>query len=479
MENILNIIITCLVIGVLVLSLYFMFIYGYNLIVSLFGYKNLKKDYELINNQTKFLILVAAHNEEKVISSTIENLKQIKYNRDLFDICIVSDNSTDRTTEIAREHGVMVVDTIQGKFVREGVGKPAGMQYALRELGFENIKINYDLVMVLDADNFVDSNILQEVNSQYIAKDKPEAIQTYLDSKNYGKLMSLAYSVVFWTNNRFMQAAKYRIGLANSIGGTGFFVKTEWLINNGGFNFKSLTEDLEMEIDIVKNGGRVLWNNFTGIYDEKPENTKISMVQRHRWIKGHWYVAFKEVLGLTKKFVTTGKLKYLDKIIFLMSMGKAMHMFLILLLLAANGVLAFEHDELTKLFMTLNLIVVWQFVNEYFLYVSGANIFLLLYSFGVLPLYSTIRRIGKNNPAKVIVALQWFMLTDFIVQFIGLFTWHRQGVWVATPHDKVAIETQEESYARPAIYNEELVENNEEMMKEVVEKVLDNKQNNI
>src|SRR5699024_6171003 len=143
-----------------------MFVYGYNLIISLFGYKNLKKDYDLISDQTRFLILVAAHNEEKVIGSTIENLKQIKYNKELFDICIVSDNSTDRTTQIAREYGVMVVDTIQGKFVREGIGKPAGLQYALRELGFENINNKYDLVMVLDADNFVDSNILQEVNSQ-------------------------------------------------------------------------------------------------------------------------------------------------------------------------------------------------------------------------------------------------------------------------------------------------------------------------
>lgn len=37
--------------------------------------------------------------------------------------------------------------------------------------------------MILDADNHVDSNVLQELNSQYIAKDKPEAIQIYLDSK--------------------------------------------------------------------------------------------------------------------------------------------------------------------------------------------------------------------------------------------------------------------------------------------------------
>lgn len=254
-----------------ILSFYFIVSYLYSTIISLFGYKNLEKDYELIDDETRFLILVAAHNEETVISQTLDNLKGINYDPSLFDICVVSDNSTDRTTEIAREHGVMVVDTIQKRFERVGVGKPAGIQYALEEVGFDNIKNNYDLVMVLDADNFVDPHILKEVNSQYIAKDKPEAIQTYLDTKNYTEWVSLAYSIIFWTNNRFMQAAKYRLGLPNSIGGTGFFIRTDWLINHGGFKFKSLTEDLEMEIQIVKDGGRILWNEHAGIYDEKPE----------------------------------------------------------------------------------------------------------------------------------------------------------------------------------------------------------------
>src|SRR5699024_10182179 len=137
-----------------------------------------------------------------------------------------------------------------------------------------------DLVMVLDADNFVSPNILREVNSQYIAKNKPEAIQVYLDSKNYDSMMSLAYSAVFWTNNKFIQAAKYRLGLPNSIGGTGFSVRSDYLIDSGGFIFESLTEDLEMEVEIVSNGGRVLWNDFASIYDEKPEGLKVRSEER-------------------------------------------------------------------------------------------------------------------------------------------------------------------------------------------------------
>ncbi len=440
MENYLYITTSILFFCATILSFYFMVTYLYSSVISLFGYKNLKKDYEIIDDETRFLILVAAHNEETVISQTLNNLKAINYDSSLFDICVVSDNSTDRTTEIARNHGVMVVDTIQQRFKRVGVGKPAGIQYALEELGFNDVKDKYNLVMVLDADNFVDPHILKEVNSQYIAKDKPEAIQTYLDTKNYNEWVSLAYSIIFWTNNRFSQAAKYRLGLPNSIGGTGFFIRTDWLINNGGFKFESLTEDLEMEIQIVKEGGRILWNDYTSIYDEKPESAKISMIQRHRWIKGHWYVAFKNVIPLTIKFITTLNIKYLDKIVFLMSMGKAFHIILMFILLMFLDVTSLFMEGLQYLSFTQNLTMTFEILNHYFFYIYGFNILLILYSFVILPVYSVFKRIGKHNFIKVTLAMQWYIYTDLLVQMLSLFTWHRQGVWVKTPHQKTELE---------------------------------------
>ncbi|MEI3235744.1 MAG: hypothetical protein V8S33_15875 [Intestinibacter bartlettii] len=52
--------------------------------------------------------------------------------------------------------------------------------------------------------------------------------------------------------NRFFQLSKKRLGLNNAIGGTGFAVRMDWLINTGGFCYKSLVEDLEMSIEIFK-----------------------------------------------------------------------------------------------------------------------------------------------------------------------------------------------------------------------------------
>lgn len=231
-----------------------------------------------------------------------------------------------------------------------------------------------------------------------------------------------------------------------------------------------------MEIDIVKDGGRILWNDFAGVYDEKPEHTKISMKQRHRWIKGHWYVAFKQFIPLSVKFIRTLNLKYLDKIFFLMSMGKALHMVLIIILLSSIAGLTVLNGGFLTIVMTTDLVSAWHTVNDYFLYIYGFNILLILYSFGVLPIYSTYKKVGRHNTFKVFIAVQWFMLTDFIVQFIGLYTWPNQGTWVKTPHVKTKVEHGTEILAVPDIIAaaSEKLEHKEEIVQQVIEELTPN-----
>lgn len=416
----------------IVISFYLLTIYIYNIFISFFGFKQSKRDYALIEDDTRFLILVAAHNEERVIRSTIKNLKSIDYNK--FDICIVSDRSTDKTTNIALEENVKVVDTILFKYEREGVGKPAGLQYALRDLGFDNVKNNYDMILVLDADNFVDTNILSELNSQFLAKEKPEVIQCYLDSKNYNKMMSLAYSMVFWTNNKFSQLSRYRLGLINSIGGTGFAVRSDYLVDSGGFNYKSLTEDLEMEVEITKKRGRILWNDFASIYDEKPQRLNISMKQRHRWAKGHFYVAFKEFFPLLWMSVRYMDIKCLDKLIFLLTMGRSIHFILMSITVLLTGTLLFIENKIFDIWIAATPSTTLTFLNDYFIFISIVNIVLLSYSFLFLPLLATYMKIKNIRFIRNFFAFLYFIITDFIVQTWAIFTWPKQNVWYKTPH---------------------------------------------
>lgn len=424
---------------VMVLSLYVLFLTLYYVTLSVCGFGKAERDYEIIEDKTKFLILVAAHNEEKVIGSTINNLKAIDYNEDLFDIYIVNDNSTDRTGDICREMNAKYINTNEKLFPREGVGKPAGLQYALRYLGFEKLVKQYDCLMILDADNHVDESILKELNSQYVAKGKPEAIQTYLDSKNSATVLSLGYAMSYYYINRFFQLSKYRLGLVNSIGGTGFIVKLEYLMKHGGFSFRSLTEDIELEMEIVKDGGRVLWNHFTHVYDEKPDDYKVSIKQRIRWSQGHWFVAFTNFKPMMKKLFSVkglkGKLKIFDQLLYLFGMAKAVQIAIIFVgILAALGYSVFtdgfDYLALGNLFLSL---------------LVGANIVSLLffiYQFGFCMYYSVKADTKhKFNFVRITISLFIYAYTFLYSQIVGLLKWKQQHTWVRTEHNKTSVDS--------------------------------------
>lgn len=430
MEYILKWIVTIVGGCLLLSSLYMLLHNSYNIVLSFWGFGTAKKDYEVIEDKARFLILVAAHNEEAVISDTVSNLRKIAYNEDLYDIYIVNDNSSDRTGEICKEIGIKSVNTSEKRFEREGVGKPAGIQYALRELGFDKLKDNYDLLMVLDADNYVDSDILSEVNSQWYDKNKPEAIQTYLDSKNTTSLLSTGYATAYWLTNRFFQLAKYRLGLPNAIGGTGFVVRLDWLINSGGFCYKSLTEDLEMEIEIVKDGGRVLWNHHTRIYDEKPDDLKVSIKQRTRWAQGHWFVAFTNAKPLVKLFFKERKFKYVDQLIYLFSMGKGIQLLLMLLsLLFISFTFILDLNNVSLFVGTTGY-----YMKSLFVPTTILNIVTCIYSLGFKPVYALYKDGAERNILKAIIGVVYLGVTYMYTQMIGLFKWRNQSVWVKTPH---------------------------------------------
>lgn len=401
----------------------------YLFVLSLFGFKNPKRDYEIQPDKARFLILIAAHNEEAVIGNTLEGLQSIEYNPNLYEIVVVNDNSTDNTGKICDQYGVKHVDTIENKYPREGVGKPGGIQYALRALGFEKIIKKYDLLFILDADNHVDNNILREINSQWITHGKPEAIQSYLGVKNWNTILSAGYAINYWTTNRFFQLAKYRLHLPASIGGTGFAVRIDWLIWNGGFKYKSLTEDLEMEIQIVEDRGRILWNHFAKIYDEKPDHIKVAMVQRFRWSKGHWYVCLTNFYKLFFDFLKSGNFNNLDQIMYLFSMAQVVQYFafIVTILYAILSACVGNSVHLALLGKIVSLLIPS----------TKIAFFLGIYEFIFLPFYAT----WKDAPEKkyftfIFLGLPYYSWTYLIDQFWGLVNWRQQGKWVRTPHDK-------------------------------------------
>lgn len=444
MYKIIQIILNIILILLFIFSVYSLIWNIYTTSITFGGFGKIKRTYDIIEDKTRFLLLVAAHNEEDVIGSTIDSLRKIDYDKNLYDIVIINDNCTDRTTEICKSKKVKYVDTSLMKFPREGVGKPGGIQYALRDIGFDNIKNNYDLVMVFDADNHVSTNLLKEVNSQFINENRPEAIQVYIDSKNSSSLIALGYSMSFYINNRFLQYAKYKRNLPVYIGGTGFGIRSDYLISKDGFKCESLTEDLEFAVDIWLNGGKVIWNHFARVYDEKPDDLFVSVRQRTRWCMGHSYVAIKRFKSVVKRLIFSKDRRItMDIFIHLFSIGRSIQYMLILLgfLVSTTGLVLDRFNPHMNLFI--------KEMMSSIAFVGALGIFLLFYNYILLPMYCLKYDLNKKFRIKNVLSLLLYSFSFIYPQIKGVIKWRNQNVWVKTKHVYTARmeENNESAYA--------------------------------
>lgn len=413
----------------------------YNLYLSLYGFKKESKAYEPQAPEARFLILVPAHNEEKVIADMVRNLDALDYPRELYDYYIIADNCSDSTAEIAREMGARV---IVNKKPYEGAptGKPIALREALRAL--PDYAANYDLLMIFDADNLMDNNILREVNSQFISEDKPEIIQCYLGSKNREGLVARFYHVTYTITNRFMNLSKQRLGLNVVVGGTGFAVQTAYLARRGGWTTQSLTEDFEMQVDVSLSGGRILWNHNVRIYDEKPTNLIASFRQRVRWSQGHWFVALRN----TKRLFSAWRARKI-------SVAEMLSLFTYMYSMASPLVMVFS--MLSSVFSLMTPLLYGralatamsaaqasvQVGQPYARMAStllsiGSALLMLLYSFVLLYLFAE----RADNGHKVRLRTLPYIILSYVVnlvnvlitQIIGLFKHKRQDQWVKTSH---------------------------------------------
>ena len=228
---------------------------------------------------TKFAVVIAAHNEKRVIGSTMDALNNADYPKELIDIYVVADNCSDTTAEIARAKGATVFE----RFDNLKKGKGHALTWVFQKVWDSGIV--YDAVCLLDADNLVDVNYFLQMNKSLHLGHK--VVQGYLGCKNpEDSWISGCYSISYWLTNRVFQLSRFQLGLSCTIGGTGFVVRAE-LLKAIGWDSYCLTEDLEFQLKMVQSDTKVAWNHDAVFYDEKPITLKQSIKQRTRWMQGH------------------------------------------------------------------------------------------------------------------------------------------------------------------------------------------------
>lgn len=390
----------------------------YQLYLTVYGFKKETKDYADHDPQSRFLVLVPAHNEERVIADIIDNLNRMDYPRELYDFYIIADNCTDQTAQVAREAGAQVIETW-----KDGpdapTGKPIALKKALNIIG--DYQEKYDLLMIFDADNLMDVNMFREVNSQYLDAGKPDLIQCYLGCKNKQGPVAWFYYSGYTVTNRFFQLAKHRLGLNCSVGGTGYAIATSYVHQRGGWTSMSLTEDIEIQMEATGEGRRILWNHGVRVYDEKPTAMKASLRQKIRWAQGHWYVAFcntgKIFHAWREKRIKTGEL--ISAVLYMYSLSAyvvtALQLVLGLMLWLLGGAM-----EPTSLGVSIVGVALFLYSYFFLFYLADRVDNGISFKWSTLPV--------------MLVSFVANMIVGAVSQIVGLIKHRHQDTWVKTEH---------------------------------------------
>ena len=91
----------------------------YYTVIALFGMWH-RKETNLAAPKSRFAIVVPAHNEAMVLGDLLDNLRILKYPKELYDVFVIADNCTDNTADIARAHGAHVFERENKELVGKG-----------------------------------------------------------------------------------------------------------------------------------------------------------------------------------------------------------------------------------------------------------------------------------------------------------------------------------------------------------------------
>lgn len=252
-----------------------------------------KRNRKLISykNTRKYAILIPARNESEVIEEllcSIENQTQRIEPKDVF---VIVESKKDPTVNITSKHNMSII-------IRKNIDGRRRKGFALVD-AIENITEKYDAYFIFDADNILDKNFVKEM-SKTIDAGYDIGIG-YRNCKNgassvVARCSALTFSMINTLLNRNKVKRQHNV----IISGTGYYIKGDLIKKCGTFPFHSLTEDYELSLDSTLNSYSTYYNENAIYYDEQPEEYKVSIIQRTRWIKGY-FEARKTYIPLIKK----------------------------------------------------------------------------------------------------------------------------------------------------------------------------------
>jgi cellulose synthase/poly-beta-1,6-N-acetylglucosamine synthase-like glycosyltransferase len=269
------------------------FMIAYQFVLTCFGYVNYVKS---LRQKTIFdgmtldypgcTIMIPAHNEERVIARTIEAMLRLEYPKDKLKIMVINDGSTDATRDIIlryakQDHRVELFDVPAGE---GGRGKSRALNLGMQ-------RISSEIVAIYDADNTPEKDALRYLVAQLLTNSELGAALGKFRTVNKDvNLLTKFINIETLSFQSMLQAGRWQMHNIATLPGTNFVIWT-WLIRRlEGWDEEALTEDSELSIRIYQEGFKIKFVPYAITFEQEPQEWKVWVKQRTRWVRGNNYV---------------------------------------------------------------------------------------------------------------------------------------------------------------------------------------------
>ena len=279
-------------------------------LVSLFSRKGIKTVDVPESPESTFLVLFPAYSEDRVIVGSVKKFLLQNYPQDKYHVAVISDHQQESTEHLLSDLPVTVL-----RPVFEKSSKAKALQYAISEVSGQ-----YDYVVVLDADNIVETDFLHRLN--ILLKEGYKAVQCHRCAKNSDSSVSVLDGVSEEINNTLFRKAHNLIGLSSALIGSGMCFDYSWFSSHVT-KLTTAGEDRELEVFLLREGIYIKYADDILVFDEKVSSADNFQRQRQRWMSAQ-VNCFLSMLRHLPEAVIRLNINYIDKTIQQMLIPRSM-----------------------------------------------------------------------------------------------------------------------------------------------------------
>jgi cellulose synthase/poly-beta-1,6-N-acetylglucosamine synthase-like glycosyltransferase len=253
-------------------------------VMSSFKNRNVQDDFPVVTTQ------IAVYNEFNVIERVLRAVSQMVYPEGRHEIQVLDDSTDETRTLIDRIAAELQSAGYDIRIIRRS-GRE-GFKAGALKVGLESAR--GDLVSIFDADFVPPPDYLLRTVPFFLENDKLGLVQTRWGHLNRERsLLTRAQSIGIDGHFMVEQSARNWNGLYMNFNGTCGIWRKSAIIDGGGWEADTLTEDMDLSYRVQFAGWQTTYLPDVVVPGEIPEDINAFKSQQFRWAKGSIQTAVK------------------------------------------------------------------------------------------------------------------------------------------------------------------------------------------